>query len=234
MSPRRNWDSPKSQPLSLSSECAPLPPRTGERGGTLACGWGVGRVSKFWRLEKSLALCLLCAFISNILLSVSADIHSPFRVFWITYPGIFVYWFSFFSFFLKSSFFPYCSHSLDPFTLFFPLASFSSFAFPSFCWVFLQYPYSYSRFLSPHFQYYMYIVYTCPPTYIHLNGPLLFIVSPLYSSSSLSLHIWNSLLNHPFLSSFLQSFHSPLHPPPPRSPLRPPNYEKKWNLRPNF
>jgi hypothetical protein len=55
MSPRRNWDSPNP---SLASEWAP-PPRTGGRGGTLACGWGAGE-SQIRRLEKSLALFLLC------------------------------------------------------------------------------------------------------------------------------------------------------------------------------
>ncbi len=49
MSPRRNWDSPTP---SIASECAP-PPNPGG-------GGGVGE-SQFRRLEKSLALCLLCA-----------------------------------------------------------------------------------------------------------------------------------------------------------------------------
>jgi hypothetical protein len=54
MSPRRNWDSPTP---SLASEC--LPGTKGGWGGvTLACE-GLGE-SQFRRLEKSLALCLLC------------------------------------------------------------------------------------------------------------------------------------------------------------------------------
>jgi hypothetical protein len=60
MSPRRNWDSPTS---SIASECAPPPEPRGGGGGSLACGRGEGGVgeSQFRRLEKSVALCLLCA-----------------------------------------------------------------------------------------------------------------------------------------------------------------------------
>jgi hypothetical protein len=54
MSPRRNWDYPN--PF-LASDCAP-PPRTGGRAHSPA-GEGLGE-SQFRRLEKSLALCLLC------------------------------------------------------------------------------------------------------------------------------------------------------------------------------
>ncbi len=43
-------------PLHLAS--VPLPPEP-KGGDTLACGWGVGE-SQFQRLEKRLALCLLC------------------------------------------------------------------------------------------------------------------------------------------------------------------------------
>ncbi len=56
MLPRRNWDSPNP---SLASECVPLP---GTKGGGEAHspgGEGLGE-SQFRRLEKSLALCLLC------------------------------------------------------------------------------------------------------------------------------------------------------------------------------
>jgi hypothetical protein len=56
MSPRRNWDSPTP---SLASECDP-PPGTGGGGAHSPAGEGVGE-SQFRRLEKSLALCLLCA-----------------------------------------------------------------------------------------------------------------------------------------------------------------------------
>ncbi len=60
MSPRWNWDSPT--PLA-ASECA-LPP--GPKGGgghtrLRAAAKGVGE-SQFQRLEKRLALCLLCGF----------------------------------------------------------------------------------------------------------------------------------------------------------------------------
>jgi hypothetical protein len=56
MSPRQNWDS--STP-SLSPASVPLPP-VQRGGGTLSAGEGLGE-SQFRRLEKSLALCLLCA-----------------------------------------------------------------------------------------------------------------------------------------------------------------------------
>jgi hypothetical protein len=58
MSPRRNLDSPT---LSLASDCAP-PPESNRKGGGARSpgGEGVGE-SQFQRLEKSLALCLLCA-----------------------------------------------------------------------------------------------------------------------------------------------------------------------------
>jgi hypothetical protein len=55
MSPRWNWDSPTP---SLASECA-IPPRTKGRGAHSPAGEGLGE-SQFRRLEKSLALCLLC------------------------------------------------------------------------------------------------------------------------------------------------------------------------------
>ncbi len=62
MSPRWNWDSPT--PLA-ASECAlPPVPKGGGGGGTLACCKRVGE-SQFQRLEKRLALCLLCAFSSS-------------------------------------------------------------------------------------------------------------------------------------------------------------------------
>ncbi len=56
MSPRWNWDSPT--PLA-ASECA-LPPdqRVGGHTRLQLKGWGE---SQFQRLEKRLALCLLCA-----------------------------------------------------------------------------------------------------------------------------------------------------------------------------
>jgi hypothetical protein len=56
MSPRWNWDSPT--PLA-ASECA-LPPRTKGGGAHSPAAEGVGE-SQFQRLEKRLALCLLCA-----------------------------------------------------------------------------------------------------------------------------------------------------------------------------
>jgi hypothetical protein len=56
MSPRRNWDSPTP---SAASECAPPP---GTKGGGAPSPAGEGVVeSQFRRLEKILALCLLCA-----------------------------------------------------------------------------------------------------------------------------------------------------------------------------
>jgi hypothetical protein len=54
MSPRRNWDSPNP---SLASECAPPPEQGG--GAHSPAAKGV-RESQFQRLEKRLALCLLC------------------------------------------------------------------------------------------------------------------------------------------------------------------------------
>ncbi len=58
MSPRRIWDS--STP-SLASECAAPPPGTKGGGAHSPAGERLGE-SQFRRLEKSLALCLLCAF----------------------------------------------------------------------------------------------------------------------------------------------------------------------------
>ncbi len=55
MSPRWNWDSPT--PLT-ASECA-LPPGPKGGGAHSPAAKGVG-VSQFQRLEKRLALCLLC------------------------------------------------------------------------------------------------------------------------------------------------------------------------------
>ncbi len=57
MSPRWNWDSPT--PLA-ASECA-LPPRTKGWGAHSPAAKGVGE-SQFQRLEKRLALCLLCVY----------------------------------------------------------------------------------------------------------------------------------------------------------------------------
>ncbi len=58
MSPRRNWDSPT--PF-LAIECALPPELKGVRHTRLHAGKGLGK-SQFRRLEKSLALCLLCAW----------------------------------------------------------------------------------------------------------------------------------------------------------------------------
>jgi hypothetical protein len=57
MSPRRNWDSPTP---SLASECAP-PPGTKGWGAHSPAGEGLVE-SQFRRLEKSLALYLLCVY----------------------------------------------------------------------------------------------------------------------------------------------------------------------------
>jgi hypothetical protein len=57
MSPRRNWDSPNP---SLASECASTPGNKGGGHNSLA-GEGLGE-SQFPRLEKTLALCLLCDY----------------------------------------------------------------------------------------------------------------------------------------------------------------------------
>jgi hypothetical protein len=58
MSPRWNWDSPT--PLA-ASECAlPPGPKGGGGGAQSPAAKGVGE-SQFQRLEKRLALCLLCA-----------------------------------------------------------------------------------------------------------------------------------------------------------------------------
>ena len=54
MSHRRNWDSPTP---SLASECAPHSEPEGGQSRLRLRGWG----SPFRRLEKNLALCLLCA-----------------------------------------------------------------------------------------------------------------------------------------------------------------------------
>jgi hypothetical protein len=56
MSPRRNWGSPTP---SFASECFPPPGSKGGGGGHSPAGKGLGE-SQFRRLEKSLALCLLC------------------------------------------------------------------------------------------------------------------------------------------------------------------------------
>jgi hypothetical protein len=60
MSPRWNWDSPT--PLA-ASECA-LPPYQREGGAHSPAAKGVGE-SQFQRLEKRLALCLLCGLVSR-------------------------------------------------------------------------------------------------------------------------------------------------------------------------
>ncbi len=57
ISPRRNWDSPNP---SLASECAP-PPQNPGGGAHSPAGEGLGE-SQFRRLEKSLALFLLCGY----------------------------------------------------------------------------------------------------------------------------------------------------------------------------
>jgi hypothetical protein len=62
MSPRWNWDSPT--PLA-ASECA-LPPGPKGGGAHSPVGKGVGE-SQFQRLEKRLALCLLCAWSQPII-----------------------------------------------------------------------------------------------------------------------------------------------------------------------
>jgi hypothetical protein len=57
MSPRRNWYSPTP---SLASDCGPPPGnKDGEGGAHSLAGEGLGE-SQSRRLEKSLALCLLC------------------------------------------------------------------------------------------------------------------------------------------------------------------------------
>jgi hypothetical protein len=56
MSPRWNWDSPT--PLA-AGECALPPPRTKGWAAHSPAAKGVGE-SQFQRLEKRLALCLLC------------------------------------------------------------------------------------------------------------------------------------------------------------------------------
>jgi hypothetical protein len=57
MSPRQNWDSTKP---SLASECAPPPGSKGE-GAHSPAGEGFAE-SQFRRLEKGLALCILCGW----------------------------------------------------------------------------------------------------------------------------------------------------------------------------
>ncbi len=57
MSPRWNWDSPT--PLAASEFALPPGPKGGG-GAHLPAAKGVGE-SQFQRLEKRLALCLLCA-----------------------------------------------------------------------------------------------------------------------------------------------------------------------------
>jgi hypothetical protein len=56
MSPRQLWDSPTP---SLPSECACAPPPGTKAGAHSPAGEGLGE-SQFRRLEKSLAVCLLC------------------------------------------------------------------------------------------------------------------------------------------------------------------------------
>ena len=71
MSPRWNWDSPT--PLA-ASECA-LPPGPKGGGAHSPAAKGVGE-SQFQRLEKRLALCLLCGFsfsIDKILIGSEKD-----------------------------------------------------------------------------------------------------------------------------------------------------------------
>ncbi len=62
MSPRWNWDSPT--PLA-ASECALHPGSKGGGGAHSPAAKGVGE-SQFRRLEKRLALCLLCAVTSHM------------------------------------------------------------------------------------------------------------------------------------------------------------------------
>ena len=74
MSPRWNWDSPT--PLA-ASECA-LPPGPKGGGAHSPAAKGVGE-SQFQRLEKRLALCLLCACTVCILLYLpvlASGVHS--------------------------------------------------------------------------------------------------------------------------------------------------------------
>ncbi len=67
MSPRWNWDSPT---LSAASECA-LPPGPKGGGAYSPAAKGVGE-SQFQRLEKRLALCLLCALYHLSTLALSS------------------------------------------------------------------------------------------------------------------------------------------------------------------
>jgi hypothetical protein len=67
MSPRWNWDSPT--PLA-ASECA-LPPGPKGGGAQSPAAKGVGE-SQFQRMEKRLALCLLCALPSHWSLPLKA------------------------------------------------------------------------------------------------------------------------------------------------------------------
>jgi hypothetical protein len=62
MSPRWNWDSPT--PLA-ASECALPPGPKGVGGAHSPAAKGVGE-SQFQRLEKRLALCLLCGMYSYV------------------------------------------------------------------------------------------------------------------------------------------------------------------------
>ncbi len=77
MSPRRNWDSPNP---SLASECVPSPPKPKGRGHNSPAGEGLGE-SQLQRLEKSLALCLLCAYIRRhcCVESLKAKIDAMFK-----------------------------------------------------------------------------------------------------------------------------------------------------------
>jgi hypothetical protein len=72
MSPRWNWDSPT--PLAASEFALPPLPKGGG-GAHSPAAKGVGE-SQFQRLEKRLALCLLCAFHPPLLsVSSAGDTH---------------------------------------------------------------------------------------------------------------------------------------------------------------
>ncbi len=58
----------RTPPTPLPQASVPPPPRNQRVGGTLACGWRVGE-SQFRRLEKSLALCLLCVNIAIVIIA---------------------------------------------------------------------------------------------------------------------------------------------------------------------
>jgi hypothetical protein len=84
MSPRWNWDSPT--PLA-ASECA-LPPGPKGGGAHSPAAKGVGE-PHFQRLEKRLALCLLCAFSSQDV-AVYSNMFSLNSIFGLTI-GSFIY-----------------------------------------------------------------------------------------------------------------------------------------------